>query len=127
MMVTSFRGSGNTGLTPEGLPMLFSATIVRDHPWTVIHLAGELDLLARPVGIGIIDGVMNTGSGRIILDFADLTLIDTSGATALLRMEQKAERTGIDLVVVNPSPLALQVLQVCGFRDVIQAPMALAC
>ena len=107
--------------------MLFSATIVQDQPWTVIHLAGELDLLSQRVAVGIIDGVMNAGSGRIILDFADLTLIDTSGVNGLLRMRQKAERTGVDLVVANPSPLALQVLEICGFREVIRAPMALAC
>ena len=107
--------------------MLFSAKIALDHPWTVVHLFGELDLLSRPVAAGLLDGVMNAGSGRIILDLADLAFIDTCGAGALLRMGEKAERTGVDLVVANASPLAVVVLEISGFREVITAPMVLAC
>ena len=107
--------------------MLFSATIIPNDPWTVVRLVGELDLLSRAVAVGVIDGVMNAGSDRILLDLADLTFIDTSGMSGILRMQQKAERTGVDLVVANPSAMASSVMEVSGFREVIRAPMALAC
>lgn len=100
--VAWFRGSReHQGSVGKALPCCSAPRFIRENQWTVIRLAGELDLLARPVAVGVIDGVMNAGSHRIILDFADLTFIDTSGGVEILRMQQKAQRTGVDLFLAG--------------------------
>ena len=126
ILFVSFRGSGNRDRL-ERPTMLFTATIRRQDPWTTVRLVGDLDLLSQPIAVGAVDGVMNAGSDRVMLDLAGLTFIDTSGAAGILRMQRKAERLGVDLVVVNANRTAVKVLEVCGFREVRRAPEALAC
>jgi anti-anti-sigma factor len=107
--------------------MLLRVTVAREDLCTMVRLVGELDLLSQAVAVGAIDGAINTDSVRVTLDLAGVTFIDTSGASGLVRMQQKAERVEVDLVVVNVSPPAARVLQISGFREVMRAPMVLAC
>ena len=107
--------------------MLLRVTVAREDHCAVVGLVGELDLVSQAVAVGAIDGAINAGSGRVTLDLAGLTFIDTSGASGLVRMQQKAERIGVDLVVANACAMAARVLQISGFREVMRAPMVLAC
>ncbi len=107
--------------------MSFSAMIAERDLWTIIHLEGELDLASRTDIADVLDAAMEAGAGRIVLDFTDLTFIDTGGMAGILSAVARAEHLGVDVVVANPSRLAGHVLAVSGFRDVINAPIPLAC
>ena len=106
--------------------MSFTATIAERDRWTIIHLDGELDTASRDDIADVLDAAMAAGAGRIVIDFAALTFIDTGGMGGILRAATRAEQLGVDVVVANPSVLAGHVLAVSGFRDVINAPIPLA-
>ena len=106
--------------------MSFTATIAERDQWTIIHLAGELDIACQADVAAVLDTAVAAGAERVVIDFAALTFIDTGGMGGILGAAASADLLGVDVVVSNPSLLAGHVLAVSGFRDVITTPIPLA-
>ena len=85
--------------------MPFSATVTGRGPWTVIRFDGEIDLVCAAEAQDTIKREVARGARRIVLDLADLRFLDTSGASAILQMREKAEQIGVDILVADTSAL----------------------
>jgi anti-sigma B factor antagonist len=91
---------------------------------TVVHVRGDVDIATAPR----LRGALRDGQDRrrlhgthapVVVDLSDVNFIDASGLGALLSGVRQARRLGSDLVLRNPSPRTLRVLEVTRLRDVL--------
>jgi anti-anti-sigma factor len=84
-----------------------------------ITLRGDLDIATVPDFEERARAVLHLGTARMVLDFARVGFLTSAALGALVRIGKEARRQDCVLVVVNPSPHALHVLQATGLADVL--------
>ena len=86
--------------------------------WTVLAVAGEIDLVTAP---GLADAVEEQlGRGPVLLDLAEVVFLDSSGVRALDRILRLAEVHGRELAIRRAlRPNVEQVLTMTGLLDVL--------
>jgi anti-anti-sigma factor len=55
----------------------------------------------------------------VVLDFSEVMLLDSSGIGVVLRARQALAEVAGNLVVRNPTPSILRVLEVTGLKDLL--------
>lgn len=74
----------------------------------------ELDLTSAPhLGAQVLDA-LTQGDRRLVLDFADVRLIDSAGIGVLLSAERRVRAAGGELVVANASDEVRRVFALTG-------------
>jgi anti-anti-sigma factor len=82
-----------------------------------MRLSGELDLSdVESVREAIGEALQG---GRLVLDLADLTFIDSSGIALLLRTTQKAARLDARFSIANPNEQVLATLRMAGVLELL--------
>lgn len=77
----------------------------------LVRLDGELDLASAS---GVEGALVEVTGSMVVVDLENLTLLDASGLTALLRAKQAIEQQGDRLVVRNAHGLVARVLEITG-------------
>ena len=98
----------------ETPPQLSLVVEQHDH-WTIVRLAGELDLVTAPA----FADALRKANSEIVVDFADLTFLDAAGVGVLAQASERAKRDDDNLVVVNAGPLAQRVFEVTGLDHLL--------
>jgi|tagenome__1003787_1003787.scaffolds.fasta_scaffold19862379_2 anti-sigma B factor antagonist len=82
-----------------------------DDTTVVVHAAGQIDL--RTVGIleTMADGRLAEGRTRLVLDLSEVTLCDSSGLSAMIRIHHRAGAAGGWLRLVAAQPQVQRVLE----------------
>jgi len=81
----------------------------------VIQLRGALRL-----GQGVdtfrqaVDEALNAGDVRLVVDLAEVPMVDSSGIGVLVKSMASAKQRGGSVKLVNPSKFALQTLRLVG-------------
>ena len=99
-------------------PSDLSISVDDAHGEQVVHLAGELDVAAA--GFLVRTLAQTTGS-PVVVDLAGLTFLDAAGISALLTARRRIEEQGRRLVVRNPSPWIVRVIQLAGATSAVFA------
>jgi len=87
----------------------------------VIDLKGNVTLGAGEQKMReSIDGLLASGSKKILLNFANVSILDSSGIGAIIKSFTTAKREGGSLKLVNLSKLARQMLSVTGLLSVLE-------
>ena len=73
----------------------------------VVRLHGELDL----AGVPRLLSALACLDGDVELDCSGVDFIDAAGLGAFVRAHQRCEERGAQLVVVEPSPVVVRLLQ----------------
>ena len=87
----------------------------------VIQLKGDLkigdavDALRQSV-----DDLLGGGDARIVLNIAQVPMIDSSGIGIMVRTLTSAKQRGGSVKLVNPSKLALQTLKIVGLLNLFE-------
>ena len=85
----------------------------------IVKVAGEIDISTVPLFLEHLDQIPQ-GISRVIIDFSDLTFIDSSGLNALVafqkRLDDGTHPSTVHLVATRPS--ILKVLEVTGLHEV---------
>lgn len=95
----------------------------------IVAVEGEFDLAASARLAGTFDDVARIaveGPSRVTLDISRLRSIDSAGIASLLQGIQKLHAAGADLVVHYPSPMVLQLLEICNFMQIVGIEFALS-
>ena len=83
----------------------------------VLHLSGDVDAIV----VKELEATSAPDLSRIVaVDVGELTYIDSSGLTLLVRWAQHAARAGRPAVVFRPTPNFDRVLQVAGIDSLFQ-------
>ena len=77
-------------------------------------VAGELDVSTAEQPSATVNGQLRDGPGRLVLDLADVTFCDSLGLGTLVVLSRTARVQQTYLVVRNPSPFFIRMLDVTG-------------
>ena len=80
-----------------------------------IRVVGELDAYSAPV----LEAELSRGvrDGELRLDMAGITFIDSTGLRVVVSADNRLREAGGGLVVVDPSPSVLRLLQLTSLDD----------
>ena len=80
-------------------------------------VSGEVDLATAPTLTGELDAVMRDSEGAFVVDLCDVSFLDSSGVSVLLRARAVLGREERDLVVVCPPGPVRRILELTGIDD----------
>jgi anti-sigma B factor antagonist len=84
-----------------------------------ITLSGDLDLNSCPRLLNAIREIARPPLRAIRLDCRGVTFLDSAGVRALIVSRNEATRTGIDVVVVEPSGPVVRVIEMTGLTGLL--------
>jgi anti-sigma B factor antagonist len=87
----------------------------------VIRMRGDLKM-GPPVDSlrGAIEEILENGDSAMVLNLADVPMIDSSGIGILVRSLTSAKQRGGTVKLVNPSKFALQTLKLVGVVNLFE-------
>jgi anti-sigma B factor antagonist len=80
---------------------------------------GEIDAGNAEQVESAVAGVLNGRQDRVLLDFAGVTFIDSSGLGALVKCHREAQAHGATFAVVQPSPHTRKLVRVLGLDQLL--------
>jgi anti-anti-sigma factor len=93
-------------------------TTVEKEPQPTVHLQGEMDLdCAETLRWAI--GEAAVGARQVVLDFAGVRFIDSSGTGIFVRMCLDVQQKGVGLRVRNLTPDVAQVFDMLRVRELV--------
>lgn len=90
----------------------------REEPWTVVHVAGELDLFTAPQLRARLVDLINEGQHQLILDLEHVDLLDSTGLAVLVATLRRIRAHHGDLLLVCTSDRVLKPLRLTGLLGV---------
>ncbi|MGE5205855.1 MAG: STAS domain-containing protein [Chlamydiota bacterium] len=87
----------------------------------IIQLRGALRLGAAVNDFRqALDQSLSNGDTRIVLDLAEVPMIDSSGIGVLMKSLASARQRGGNIKLVNPSKFAVQTLRMVGLLNLFE-------
>jgi anti-sigma B factor antagonist len=86
---------------------------------TRVRPNGEIDILVADELADVLSTSLSEGDGRVVVDMADVELLDSSGVRALLRAYKVATANHRPLAVENCAPIVHRVLTISGVADLM--------
>lgn len=87
---------------------------------TVLTVAGEIDLGSVDILSTCLEQAGNEGTGRVVIDLAGVTFLDSSGLNAILRANQSLHSLERELVLRRPTDASRRVLTVAAVDGVLK-------
>jgi anti-anti-sigma factor len=85
----------------------------------VAHLEGELDTIAAPEAETVLNGLMEQGTKKILVNFEDLDFIASSGLRILLATAQRLKSDEGELRVCCLNETVQEVFDISGFSTLL--------
>jgi anti-sigma B factor antagonist len=82
-----------------------------------LSLRGDIDVLTVPDAFAAVVDAMPSPGDLVTLDMRDVTFIDSTGVSMLMKARGYLEGMGCRLVLANPSPPLVRVLTMVGLTD----------
>jgi anti-sigma B factor antagonist len=101
---------------PGGSPGRPRISVVHEAATTVVLVAGEIDLATRDDLKAVLSGL----DGKVVLDFAAVTFLDSSGMGALVEARKRLKAAGGDLSVRRAHDVPKRALELTGLADLLE-------
>lgn len=98
----------------------FRVTTRSDGARTVVEAHGELDLGTVPAVEREVQELREQGVKQIVLDLRELTFIDSSGLSLLLRLDAEARSNGFSFAIVEGEGPVRRLLELTDLADGFQ-------
>lgn len=82
--------------------------------WTVIAVAGEVDLASAPDLQRSVEDALAAGAQRLILDLRSVTFMDSTGLRVLLTTHQRLQESGGSLALVAAEGPVTRLMSLTG-------------
>lgn len=101
------------------------AVVLQTQEKTLIAvLSGEIDHhCARPMRAEIDEKIEQCQPAILVLDFADVTFMDSSGIGLIMGRHRCMEEIGGEVVIRNPPPHIRRVMRISGMERIAQIQM----
>jgi len=86
---------------PTDHPKPFRCSIAQSDGATVLRPAGDLDLGSVPHLEKSLQGAVEAGARRVVVDLRGLEFMDSTGLTLLMRWQRESRRDGFELALVR--------------------------
>lgn len=102
--------------------MPVSVTIRRHErpPWTVLSVAGELDIVGAPDLRQAVVREVADGARLLALDVSGLDFIDSFGIGAVVGALKRVRQRGGELELVCPVPRIRRVFEICDLDRILE-------
>ena len=98
----------------------FEVSCVDEQGGARLALHGELDMLSAPLLTRELEAAARRRPARIVLDLRDLSFMDVSGLRAILDAARSARRDGRSLVIANPMPHIIRLLELTAIDQSVE-------
>ena len=88
-----------------------------DH--ALVTATGEIDAATADSVADAVSAALATGHKQVLLDFTDVTFIDSTGLGVLVKSHRAAEATGATFAVVHPTPQTRKLIRVLGLDQLL--------
>lgn len=101
------------------------AVVLQNQETTLIAvLSGEIDHhCARPMRAEIDDRIAQIQPNTLILDFENVTFMDSSGIGLIMGRHRSMAEIGGELIIRNPPPHIRRVMRISGMERIAQIQM----
>ena len=86
--------------------------------WDVLDVGGEVDLSTAPVLRSRIEGIVDDGGRRLVVDLADVSFMDSSGLSVLVVGFKGMREAGGQMAVVCPNASIAKIFSITGLDRV---------
>jgi anti-anti-sigma factor len=93
--------------------------VVREPGRVVLRVAGDLDLETAPRLLAVAEPILSAGAGGLVVDLAKVAFIDSSGLSALIRINQRLGEAERPFQIVPPPPIVGKVFEITGLNRVL--------
>ena len=100
--------------------MLLRVDVAEHDDHALITAVGEIDLGTSDQVADAVATALDAGHKRVLLDFSEVTFIDSSGLAVLVRAHRDAESTEAVFAVVHPTPQTRKLIQVLGLDQLLR-------
>lgn len=83
----------------------------------LLRVSGAIDIQSREALITAGRAALDGNSGALVLDLADVTFMDSTGIGALVELGHDAEDAGAELLIRDPSPRVVRILDMTGLGE----------
>jgi len=81
------------------VPPLLTVSSSRIGTSETLALAGEIDLSTSHLLVDAIDGAIDAGATEVVLDFGEVTFVNSTGLGAMVAATKRLRQSGGDLVL----------------------------
>ena len=99
----------------------FHCEVVPDGDVVHIRPVGELDLATAPMLAGPLTELSSNGHGKVVLDLAGLTFVDSSGMRVIVEAYHTAARHRVALEILPGPPNVQRAFQLAGLDGLLFA------
>lgn len=92
----------------------------------VVTVSGEADMYTVPALEQALQGVVGLGGTSVVLDLAEVSFMDSTGLSVLLRHDRKFRSLGGELVIVADDRRLLRTFEITGLDRVLTIERKLA-
>jgi anti-sigma B factor antagonist len=95
-------------------PESFEISVVDVGDVHVVRLTGDLDLASADL---LTERLVGIAGSTVVVDLSGLSFMDSSGISALIKAKIQMEHHGESLLISQPPPNILRVLEITGLAD----------
>jgi anti-sigma B factor antagonist len=85
----------------------------------VLRVCGDLDLETAPRLLAGAEPHLDTGDGGLVIDLSEVTFIDSSGLSVLIRINQRVTAANRRLAIIAPPPHVAKAFEITGLNQVL--------
>ena len=86
---------------------------------TTVRVTGDLDLETAPSLLAKVEPYLDGSAGALVVDLGGLSFIDSTGLSALIRINQRMTATGRTFEIISPRPSVAKAFQITGLNRVL--------
>lgn len=110
---------GDLPIDAAGEVLTYAAAEVSEPDAIAVHPAGVIGLAGAASLERALTTYVETGRPKVLLDLSNVSLVDSAGLTALLRVQRQAVAHGGWLRLVNPRPRVRRIIQTANVTRLI--------
>lgn len=89
----------------------------RAEEYSIISVHGEIDLHTAPKFETVMERTAGNGFQVVMVDMSDVSFMDSTGLSTLMRARDYLEERNISFRLVSPSHAVDRIFSVTGFQD----------
>jgi len=99
--------------------MLLRVDVQERDDHVLVIAAGEIDASTAHLVADAVTRALREGHPRVLLDFASVTFIDSTGLGVLVKSHRAAAAAGSVFAVVHPTPQTRKLIRVLGLDQLL--------